>query len=342
MGRKVRHNYRRHTFYPVWADNSNSTGNNPDFPDNHTFDIYTTAVQVKQVAAVSLTSAPNPSHYGQSATLTAIVTPTPPGSGTPTGSVTFMDGTTILGTSSLSAGTAAWSTSILSVGTHALTAVYSGDATFASGASAPVTQTVYLGQTWTTVSSNHNPSTSGGVVIFTATVSAMGGGTATGTVTFMDGTTTLGTATLNAVAGMDQATFTTSTLTVGSHSITAVYGGDSRFMGSTSPVLTQTVQGGMGPSSAPSLAGRTANSGSVPFDPSGVAGITTQTGMATPLDPSLWSLPDLWAPSDDSPAPDQAAAFALAIPLDISALDAYYGVLSEAEALSQPSVLLPA
>ncbi len=44
----------------------------------------------------SLTSSPNPSAYGQSVTLTATVSPSS-GTGTPTGSVTFMDGTTSLG-----------------------------------------------------------------------------------------------------------------------------------------------------------------------------------------------------------------------------------------------------
>jgi hypothetical protein len=41
--------------------------------------------------------------------------------------------------------------------------------------------------------------------------------------------------------GAGHATFTTSTLAVGSRSITAVYGGSASFNGSTSPVLTQTV-----------------------------------------------------------------------------------------------------
>jgi hypothetical protein len=59
----------------------------------------------------------------------------------------------------------------------------------------------------------------------------------TGTVTFKDGTTVLATRTLSS----GTATFTTSTLAVGKHSITAVYGGDADLTGSTSKVLTQTV-----------------------------------------------------------------------------------------------------
>jgi DNA-binding beta-propeller fold protein YncE len=93
--------------------------------------------------------------------------------------------------------------------------------------------------TTTTLASNLNPSTLNASVTFTATVAENPGtGTATGTVAFNDGSTTLGTATLNASA---VATFATSSLAVGQHSMTAVYSGDANNAGSTSAVLTQTV-----------------------------------------------------------------------------------------------------
>jgi uncharacterized protein YjdB len=85
-----------------------------------------------------------------------------------------------------------------------------------------------------TLTSSSNPSTYGNSVTFTATVTPSA---ATGTVTFKDGSTTLGTGTLSS----GKTTFSTSTLTVGSHSITAAYGGDANYNGSTSSVLTQTV-----------------------------------------------------------------------------------------------------
>jgi Bacterial Ig-like domain (group 3)/Domain of unknown function (DUF4214) len=71
-----------------------------------------------------------------------VVTPTAPGAGTPTGSVTFMDGTTVLGTSTLSAGTATFQTTTLSTGSHQISAVYSGDANFTGSTSAALTQMV--------------------------------------------------------------------------------------------------------------------------------------------------------------------------------------------------------
>jgi Bacterial Ig-like domain (group 3)/Right handed beta helix region len=105
------------------------------------------------------------------------------------------------------------------------------------------TITVNQDATTTAVTTSVTPSVLYQAVTFTATVSpnATGAGTPTGTVTFMDGAITLGTVTLNAVSGIDQASFTTSALGAGAHSITAVYGADTNFIGSTSSVLSQTV-----------------------------------------------------------------------------------------------------
>jgi hypothetical protein len=83
----------------------------------------------------TLASSVNPSQVGQDVTFTSTVAPI--GQGTPTGSVTFNDGTTVLGTAPLSNGTAALTISGLSVGTHAIVALYSGDAKF-SASSSPV------------------------------------------------------------------------------------------------------------------------------------------------------------------------------------------------------------
>jgi hypothetical protein len=73
-------------------------------------------------------------------TLTATVTS---GGGTPTGSVTFMEGATILGMGTLDVnGVATFSTSTLALGDHTLTAEYAGAAGFLASTSAPVTLTV--------------------------------------------------------------------------------------------------------------------------------------------------------------------------------------------------------
>src|SRR5262249_61632998 len=70
----------------------------------------------------ALTSAPSPSVFGQATTLTATVTA--PGSGTPTGTVAFFDGATLLGTGTLTGGTATFTTTALSTGAHTLTASF--------------------------------------------------------------------------------------------------------------------------------------------------------------------------------------------------------------------------
>ena len=71
-------------------------------------------------------------------TLIAAVTPA-----TATGTVQFRDGAANLGSPvALSGGTAAFTTSALTIGTHAITAVYSGDASNAGSTSPVLNQTV--------------------------------------------------------------------------------------------------------------------------------------------------------------------------------------------------------
>jgi Big-like domain-containing protein len=160
-----------------------------------------------------------------------------------TGTVQFFDGASSLGSSAVSAGSASLATSALSVGSHSITAVYSGDSSYATSTSSVLTQTVNGGGTivgtTTLLTSSPSPSNYGQTITFTATVTpASGTSTPTGGVTFMDGSTILGSSTLNA-SGI--ATLLVPGLAVGSHSITAQYSGDTSFAGSTSTVLTQVV-----------------------------------------------------------------------------------------------------
>src|SRR5262249_24308599 len=88
-----------------------------------------------------VTSAANPSVFGQSITLTATVTANAPGSGTPSGTVQFtIDGSNFVSPVSLSGGSAtSGSISSLTVGPHTITAVYSGDGNFDLSTSADFT-----------------------------------------------------------------------------------------------------------------------------------------------------------------------------------------------------------
>jgi Bacterial Ig-like domain (group 3)/FG-GAP-like repeat len=96
-------------------------------------------VVTETTSAAKITSTPNPSTLGQAVTFTATITsPTV----TPTGPVTFMVGTKILGTAQLSGGKAKFTISTLAVGSTKVTATYYGDSNIAKS-SASVTQTVH-------------------------------------------------------------------------------------------------------------------------------------------------------------------------------------------------------
>lgn len=90
-------------------------------------------------STTTLTSSLNPSIGGQAVTFTATVTGT---GSTPTGTVTFLDGSTALSTVSLSAGVATFSDSMLSTGSHSIAASYSGDTKFSASTSSSLGQTV--------------------------------------------------------------------------------------------------------------------------------------------------------------------------------------------------------
>lgn len=197
-----------------------------------------TVSQIVDAAATSTTvaSSLNPSIYGQAVTLTATVTAVPPGSGTPTGTVTFNSNSTGLGSATLSNGTAKISVTNLAVGTDSITAVYSGDTNFSSSTSGVLSQVVNQAPTTTTVTSNAEPANVNQPVTYTASVSSPYNNHLTGTITFKDGTKTI------ATVNVAQPSYTTSYASVGKHSITASYSGDTNNLGSTSPVYTQYIE----------------------------------------------------------------------------------------------------
>jgi Bacterial Ig-like domain (group 3)/FG-GAP-like repeat len=86
-----------------------------------------------------LTASPNPANLGQLVTLSATVTSA---IGTPTGTINFYDGATLLGSEPVASGTATFSTSGLSIGNHSLTAVYSGATNFLTSNSAAVDEVI--------------------------------------------------------------------------------------------------------------------------------------------------------------------------------------------------------
>ena len=90
-------------------------------------------------STTTVTSSLNPSELHRTVTFTAKVTD---GGGTPTGTVTFKDGSTTLGTATLAAGSATFATSGLALGVHSITATYAGDGAFLASTSAALQQSV--------------------------------------------------------------------------------------------------------------------------------------------------------------------------------------------------------
>jgi hypothetical protein len=91
----------------------------------------------KTTTSTSVTSSSNPSKRGQTVTFTATIS-----GKSPTGIVTFKDGTKTLGTGSVSNAKATYSTSSLSKGNHSITASYGGDANNAASVSSTLVQQV--------------------------------------------------------------------------------------------------------------------------------------------------------------------------------------------------------
>jgi hypothetical protein len=168
---------------------------------------------------------------GNALTLTATVTPS-----AATGTVTFYDGSTSLGTAALSSGSAVFNISTLDLGTHTLKATYGGATSYKTSSSSTVSVTVTspLTTTTTTLSASASSVTEGSDVTLTAVVSPSA---ATGTVIFYDGSASIGSGTLS--SGV--ASFKTNSLNVRTHTILARYGGAGSYATSTSNSVTITV-----------------------------------------------------------------------------------------------------
>jgi hypothetical protein len=251
-------------------------------------------------STTTVSSSQSPQTTGAPVTFTATVAATPPGSGTPTGTVTFTEGSTSLGTVTLAGGQASLTTSSLAVGSHTITATYNATAEFTSS-SGTTTQLIDPGAAIVAVDGTPNTTTYGQVATFTATVTAMTGSTPTGTITFKNGTNVLVTVPLD---GAGTASFTIATLDVGTHTIVADYNGDVNHNASTGSTphavnqapttsalvsivnpsrygqtasFTGTVSGTVGtPTGLVSLFDGTAMIGSAALDPGGIATFSTE------------------------------------------------------------------
>jgi hypothetical protein len=155
----------------------------------------------------------------------------------PTGTVTFYDGSTSLGSMTLSSGVASYTASALSVGTHNITAKYSGDSNFMASTSAVVSQLITLAPDSNVLTSSLNPAAVGQSITIKATITSTASGVTavpSGNVTYFDGSTSLGSFPLTS-------SLVISSLSAGTHSITAQYPGDANFAASTATALSQVI-----------------------------------------------------------------------------------------------------
>jgi uncharacterized protein (TIGR03118 family) len=199
-------------------------------------------------------SAPN-GNINVNVTITASVAAGPGNAGTPTGTVSFLDGNIPLKPVPLVNGSASLSTFFITAGIHSITAQYSGDATFLPSSDRVPLQVIGIATASTLVAPAD--AAPGATLVLTATISSAGG-IPTGQVTFLDGTANLGTATLNAAG---TAFLRTNTLAAGTHSLSAAYVGDGKFDVSTSAAVTLDIANpdfsiAAAPSTASVIAGR--------------------------------------------------------------------------------------
>jgi hypothetical protein len=232
------------------------------------------------LTSVSLSSGLNPSTFGEDVTFTAKVTAN---GGTPTGTVTFNDGTAALGTETLSGGTASISGSLLAVGSHSITAVYSGAGTFAGSSSAALTQIV--NSTAPTVSFTGAPVTA--AYMSTFSVTATTNASTTPSITGTAGVCTVSGNTVSMVSS------------TGTCTLTASWAADSNYSSATASQTTTATHASttttvVSISPEPSAAGSSYSvsvSVSPQFGgtPSGTVNVSDDTGAACPIPITLSS-----------------------------------------------------
>jgi hypothetical protein len=184
----------------------------------------------------TLSSSLNPSVLGKAVIFTAKVSPQS-GSVSPTGSVEFLNGASVMATVALKSGSARYTSTSLPPADNSISAAYQGSSSYSGSTSSPVSQVV-MAPTTTTLTSSLNPSEYGQSLTFSASVASSAGAPPDGeTVTFKEGTTLLGTGIL---AG-GTATLSLSTLAVGPKKIQATYVGDINYTASTSPTFDQSI-----------------------------------------------------------------------------------------------------
>jgi hypothetical protein len=189
-------------------------------------------------SSIAVFSNANPSNYGGSITFSAAITV--PAGGVATGTITFYDGATVIGTSGVSVNSGSLMVSTLTAGNHNITAQYSGDSNFSLSTSPILVQVVNQLPSMTTLITSANPVTWGTAVLLSATVSSAFT-IPTGTVTFYDGVTAIGSAVTINGSGLATLNVPLFSVPLSPHSLTAKYSGDTNYLISTSNAISEVI-----------------------------------------------------------------------------------------------------
>jgi hypothetical protein len=201
----------------------------------------TVTVGTATATSTATASNANPTTLGGRPTFTATVTG---GSTQPTsGTITFYDGTNVLGTGTVGTAHTATlrlaSTYAFTGGTHNITAAFGGVATTAAASTSPVLSETVTAGTTTTQLTGMNGATVGQTVTFSAIVTPSSTSATyapSSTVQFYDGASPIGSpvplyyiSSANDGYALYEAQYSSSSFTQGTHTITAQYAGDTNY-----------------------------------------------------------------------------------------------------------------
>jgi MYXO-CTERM domain-containing protein len=200
-------------------------------------------VVTQDTTTTTLASSANPSVINQSVTFTATVTGS---NAAPTGTVSFYDGSMLIGTGTLTAttgavSTATFSTSILTLGSHNITATYANTLNFGPSSSATLVQVVNLIPSSITITGLISPIYYGQIIGNTAIINVAGFSSGGFSKVYIDNVLVC---TLPVAAGTTLAcpANTGAGYNSGTHSIYATYTGDPEYAPSTTPTYTVVIQ----------------------------------------------------------------------------------------------------
>lgn len=192
----------------------------------------------------SVVATPSPSVQDQPVELIASVVADAPGSGDPTGTVTFLADGASIGSAPLEDGVARLEVSDLAPGDYQVSAAFAGDTDYLASESESVSHTVIAGTavvaTSLALSSSENPSTYGGLITFTADVDADDDSAPVGAVQFSVDGQNLGEPVPVGANGVAESPALASP-DPGDHTVIAAFLPEVGFSGS-GDLLTQTVQ----------------------------------------------------------------------------------------------------